>query len=132
VVLAGAGPLYVDSLSGPHVKKLVADLGRLADVLVIDSPPVTEVSDALLFADVVEATLVAVRLGRTRRDRLDEVRQAFAQREISPLGFVVTSREPSRGRGYGYQRPVSVAELPKRDARAEEDAALAPETPTSR
>ena len=40
--------------------------------------------------------LVAVRLGRSRRDKLEELRRTLAQRGVSPAGFVVTTRRRNR------------------------------------
>ena len=44
-----------------------------------------------------------MRLGRSRRDKLDELRRALAQRGVSPAGFVVTSRRVVRRPAYGYE-----------------------------
>jgi non-specific protein-tyrosine kinase len=92
----------VDLLDPRRVESALAELRQLADVIVIDSPPLTEVADALPLAEAAEAVLVAVRLGRTRRDRLTELRRVFARRGIAPLGFVVTLRRRSRRGGVYY------------------------------
>ena len=92
----------VDLLDPERVERVLAELRLSADVVVIDSPPLTEVADALTLADEVDAIIVAVRLGRTRRDRLNELRRVLAQRSVSPVGFVVTTRKTPRGQGYYY------------------------------
>jgi Mrp family chromosome partitioning ATPase len=81
---------------------VLEQLREHADVIIIDSPPLTEVGDALPLADVADMVLVAVRLGRSRRDKLDELRRALAQRGVSPAGFVVTTRRRNRKPTYGY------------------------------
>jgi receptor protein-tyrosine kinase len=93
----------VDLLQRERLEKVLAQLREYADVIIIDSPPLTEVADALPLADVVDTILVAVRLGRSRRDKLDELRRALAQRGVSPAGFVVTTRRRSRRPTYGYE-----------------------------
>jgi receptor protein-tyrosine kinase len=92
----------IDLLDPERVERALTELRLVADVVVIDSPPITEVADALALADEAEVVLVAVRLGRTRRDRLDELRRMLAQRGIAPAGFVVTTRKARRGEGYYY------------------------------
>ena len=87
---------------GHEPPELGSGLGDYADVIVVDSPPLTEVADALPLADVVDTVLVAVRLGRSRRDKLDELRRALAQRGVSPAGFVVTTRRRAKRKTYGY------------------------------
>jgi receptor protein-tyrosine kinase len=94
----------VDLLDPDRVERVLTDLRLDADVVIVDSPPLTEVADALSLAAAVDAVIVAVRLGRTRRDRLNELRRMLAQRGISPLGFVVTTRNRRRGQGYYYGR----------------------------
>ena len=81
------------SLDSDAVRRVVSMLEEHADVIVIDSPPLPEVAEAMAFADVAEAVLIAVRLGHTPRDRLSELRHMLALRRVSPLGFVVTTRE---------------------------------------
>jgi Mrp family chromosome partitioning ATPase len=98
----------VDMLDSPKVERAIAWLEQTADVVLIDSPALTEVSDALTLADAVEAVLIAVRLGHTRRDKLQELRRLLAQRGVAPLGFVVTTRE--RPRRYAYYGPVEAAD----------------------
>jgi tyrosine-protein kinase len=92
----------VDLLQHERLETVLEQLGDFADVVVIDSPPLTEVADALPLADVADTVLVAVRLGRSRRDKLDELRRALAQRGVSPAGFVVTTRKRAKKKTYGY------------------------------
>lgn len=92
----------VDLLQHDRLEAVLEQLGDYADVIVVDSPPLTEVADALPLADVVDTVLVAVRLGRSRRDKLDELRRALAQRGVSPAGFVVTTRRRAKKKAYGY------------------------------
>ena len=92
----------VDLLDTARVERVFAQLREQADVVIVDSPPLTEVSDALTLADEAEAVLVAVRLGRSRRDRLNELRRLLAQRGVPVAGFVVTTNERSRRSTYAY------------------------------
>jgi len=72
--------------------RLLDDLAKRADVVVIDSPPITEVAEALSMAAAAEAVLISVRIGHTRREKLERLRELFERRGISPLGFAVTTR----------------------------------------
>jgi capsular exopolysaccharide synthesis family protein len=93
----------VDMLDRDRLETVLAQLQEYADIVIVDSPPLTEVADALTLADVVETVLVTVRLGSSRRDKLDELRRSLAQRGVSPAGFVVTSRRVNRRDTYGYE-----------------------------
>jgi len=106
----------VDLLDPSRVRHLLSELMKHADVVVIDSAPITEVADALTIADEVDVILVAVRLGRTRRDRLAELRRMLGQRGIAPTGLVVTTAKQPRRRGYylyGSEDRAVTGELPQ-------------------
>jgi non-specific protein-tyrosine kinase len=106
----------IDLLEPRRVKRALDELATQADVVIVDSPPLGEVADALPLADEVDAVIVAVRLGYTRRDRLADLRRMLAQQGVSPIGFVVTTLRAPRGRGYYAYRSTmeqrSVTELP--------------------
>ena len=108
--------LLIDLLQTERVERVLSELRLEADVIIIDSPPMTEVADALILADAVEAIIVAVRLGHTGRTQLVQLRRMLAQRGITPAGFVVTTRRRSRRGGY-YGR--SADEVPEDSAVAE-------------
>jgi len=102
----------IDLLEPRRVEDALEELRLHADVIVIDSPPLTEVADALTLADAVDAVVVAVRLGRTRRDRLNELRRMLARRSVSPAGFVVTTRRRPRRGAYTYGSTATPAPAP--------------------
>jgi non-specific protein-tyrosine kinase len=102
----------IDLLQPRRVERVLNELD--ADVVVVDSPPLTEVADALALADAVEAVVIAVRLGATRRDKLSELRRMLHLRGIAPLGFVVTSRQKSRGGAYYGPRETGTSEAAAR------------------
>lgn len=106
----------VDLLQRDRIERVLERLKQHADVVIIDSPPVGEVADALALADAVETVIVAVRLGHSRRDKLNELRRMLAQRGITPAGFVVTSRRRSRARGY-YHTEAAAPQRPRRRPR---------------
>jgi Mrp family chromosome partitioning ATPase/capsular polysaccharide biosynthesis protein len=74
---------------------------RHADVIVIDSAPVTEMADTLEIGSAVDAVLLTVRLGTTRRDRFEDARGMMALRGVVPSGLVLTTR--ARGHRYGAE-----------------------------
>jgi Mrp family chromosome partitioning ATPase len=86
-----------------RVKQLLDRLGRGSDVVVIDTPPLPEVAEAVAFADAAEAVVVCVRIGHTRRDKLAELRELLGRRGVTPLGFFLTSRRgPDRTGKHAY------------------------------
>ncbi|HET7129083.1 MAG TPA: AAA family ATPase [Gaiellaceae bacterium] len=105
---------HADDLQLLEVKRfapLLDDLAKRADVVVIDSPPITEVAEALSLAAAAEAVLISVRIGHTRREKLERLRELFERRGISPLGFAVTTRRRPEftESEYDYGGPVPEA-----------------------
>jgi capsular exopolysaccharide synthesis family protein len=96
-------------LESDGVAKLLRRLEGAADVVVIDAPPIPEVAEALWLAAVAECVLLCVRIGHTRRDRLEQLRELLGRRGIAPLGFVMTTRErpapEDSAYGYGFTTP---------------------------
>ena len=83
---------HLHLLDTDRFRTVLNRLEQEADVVVVDSPPVPEVAEALAMADAVEAVLISVRLGHTRRDRLEFLRELLARRGVAPVGFVVAAR----------------------------------------
>ena len=95
---------------GSRVRRAIDELHEKADVVIFDAPPLTEVAEALELAAVVDAVIVAVRIGHTRRDRLTELNELLHRRGVSPVGIVVTTREHSPSESpYDYQGDVVAA-----------------------
>ena len=94
---------HVRLFDASRVHGLLQRLSDKGDVIVIDSPPLPEVAEALELAAAVDAVLLAVRLGHTNRDRLNQLREMFARRAVSPVGFVVTTRRSAQAESpYDY------------------------------
>jgi tyrosine-protein kinase len=124
LVLAGHDPSGYANLTEERFSKLLERLSPFADVVVVDTPPLPEVAEVLDMASVAEVLLIAVRLGRTRRDKLAELRELLARRRITPAGFVVTTRGGvEREREYDYP-----GEVPGRPSLVEGPRAAAPRT----
>jgi tyrosine-protein kinase len=109
-----------------RIKQLLDRLARDSDVVVVDSPPLPEVAEAVALADACEAVVVCVRIGHTRRDKLAELRELLARRGVVPLGFFVTGRRRVRRKtDHGYQGyPGELPVIPG-------DYLLSPQEPTS-
>jgi Mrp family chromosome partitioning ATPase len=91
-----------------RMARVLARLLQECDIVVVDSPPLPEVAEALALADAVESVLICVRIGHTRRDRLADLRDMLGRRGVTPLGLFVTTRSPAARKtpyGYGVELP---------------------------
>jgi Mrp family chromosome partitioning ATPase len=88
----------------PAAMKMIDDAKRIADYVIIDSPPLTDVVDALPLVSYVDDVLVVVRLSRTRLAKLAQLGELLAENGIRPVGFaVVGTPRPTRS-DYHYYR----------------------------
>lgn len=76
-------------LSLPAAGHLIEQAERAADFVVIDSPPLTEVIDALPIAQQVDDVVLVVRLGSSKLEQLERLGDLLAQHGIKPAGFAV-------------------------------------------
>ena len=100
-----SGPLPpnpAELLQSPQFAALLERLQDEADVVIIDSPPVLAVADALLVAQRADSTLLVVDTGHTRADTL---RQAVAALQPSGTRIVgaVLNKLSRRAGGYYYR-----------------------------
>ena len=84
-----ADELLTELLSLPTAEALIDDAQRLADFVVIDSPPLTEVVDALPFARHADDLIIVCRLGATRLTQLSRLSDLLVENEIAPSGFAL-------------------------------------------
>ena len=87
-------------LSLPNARALLAEAERLADYVVIDSPPLTEVIDALPLAQQVDDVVIVTRLGSSNLSRLARLGDLLEQNDIQPRGFVVVGVGSSEEKSY--------------------------------
>ncbi len=102
--LLGSGelpPNPAELLNGRRIQEVFSALRELFDLVLIDSPPVLPVTDAVLLAKDADATLLVVAAGQTSRGDLQRAAEKLAQVNARVVGLVLneTSRQ---GGGYGY------------------------------
>ena len=95
-------PALSDRLSLPTARQLVHEAEALADYVVIDSPPLTEIIDALPLAQEASEVLVVVRLGRSRTGKLVQLGEMLTQHGIEPAGIALVGVERPARDGYYY------------------------------
>jgi polysaccharide biosynthesis transport protein len=88
-------------LSNKRFENIIESLLREFDRVVIDSPPVNAVSDALLVAASAHATCLVVRAGKTPKRAIRRAINQLHVAHASLAGFVF-NRLPIQGRSAGY------------------------------
>ena len=106
--------LPAEFLGTRRLAEILAECASHADTVIIDSPPILRVGDAMALSPKVDALLFLARLDVVRRPMLPEVRRLLEASPVAKLGVVVASpRDDQSGVGYyGYGYGDDVAAEP--------------------
>lgn len=105
LALLPAGRCSADAatlLGGERAAPLLDALTASADIVVLDTPPVLAVADALQLARLTWAALLVVQPRRTSSESVRQARDALRASGTNLLGVVMSGTDPRRGYGYRY------------------------------
>jgi len=89
-------------LSTRRTAEVLDELSGLVDIVIIDTPPVLPVTDALLVASLVDATLLVVSSGRTSKRSTRRSMELLDQVDAVVEGTVLNDVSAGEAYGYGY------------------------------
>lgn len=102
ILAAGEVPPNPSELLGSGaMKELFARLGEDFDFILVDTPPVLPVADALVVSRLTSGTMVIVGATSTRKRHVAEALRILGTAEVDVGGFVLTKTEQTSG-GYYY------------------------------
>ena len=103
VLVAGPVPTNPSELLGSETMlKTIRQLESSYDIVIIDTPPVLPVTDALLIGVNVDAVVVVARLGQTTRDRIRRTITALTQVKANIAGVVPNGAIQREDSAYYY------------------------------
>ncbi len=102
-----SGTDLADRMSYEVTSALIASAKALADYVVVDSPPLTAVIDALPFAQLADAVVIVTRLDQSKRNKLMELDDLLRRHGAPALGVVLVG-DSHHVRDYyqGYLNPT--------------------------
>jgi tyrosine-protein kinase len=103
VIVAGAiPPNPAELMESRKMGDLVDQLTGMYDLVVIDTPPVSVVSDAMPLVPLVSGVVVVSWMGRTTRDAAIHLRRELESLNAPTLGVVVNRVKAGTDGYYGY------------------------------
>lgn len=87
-----AGPEHreaIELMTPERLDRLIGHLRRLADVVIIDTPPLLQASDAMALAAAANSALVVAQAGHTREDILNVTLARLQATGVNLLGVVL-------------------------------------------
>jgi Mrp family chromosome partitioning ATPase/LPS O-antigen subunit length determinant protein (WzzB/FepE family) len=103
--VVGSGPIPPDPgefVASHALTSILLQLQEVAEVILIDAPPLLRVGDAMVLSAKVDALLLATRMEKVRRPMLTDIHRMLDTSPARVLGFVVTGAEAEEGYGYGF------------------------------
>jgi capsular exopolysaccharide synthesis family protein len=100
-----SGPLPpnpVELLSGPKLPALLAELGGRFEQIILDSPPVLGLADAMVLGNQVGTVLYVVSSGTTKKAHAKAALKRLRLAGVTPIGAVMTKVNLLDG-SYGYE-----------------------------
>ncbi len=103
VLPAGTSPPNPSELLGTaRTERVLEAMADKLDVLIVDSTPVLDVTDAVVVSRFVDATIVVISARTTTRRRAEETIKALEQAGAPILGFVLNRAGEEDRNIYGY------------------------------
>lgn len=105
VIIAGQVPPNPSELLGSaRFKELVDAVSQEYSYVIIDTPPMDVVTDALVIAPHTAGLVLVVKDQVTPTDAISRAIEAAKFANINLLGAIMNAANPKSGRGYGYRK----------------------------
>jgi len=104
VLVAGATPPPNpgELIESHAMESLLEQAKAMYDLVVIDTPPLTAVSDAFPLLKKVDGVVIVGRVGRNRRDVAERLHETLTGAGAPLLGVIANGFKSGRRGGYGY------------------------------
>ncbi|MEW5895314.1 MAG: CpsD/CapB family tyrosine-protein kinase [Candidatus Omnitrophota bacterium] len=84
-------PQPVDLLDSKDMKELLEELRSSFDLIIIDAPPIINVTDAGIIGSLADGVLMVIQAGRTQRGIVRHAEELLYQAHAKVLGHVLTN-----------------------------------------
>ncbi len=107
--LIACGPLPpnpAELLAGPRLATLLEEARRDYDLVILDSPPVLGLADALVLGHLADGTLLVIEAGGPRVDHVRDALKRLRASRTRVIGALLTkldARHAAYGYGYAYE-----------------------------
>jgi capsular exopolysaccharide synthesis family protein len=96
-----------EALGSRRMRQVLEEMRRIADVVILDSPPLLAVADGLVLSATTDAAILVVRSGATRRTLAQRAKEQLDRVEARLLGIVVNAA-PRHAQEEGFYAPYYI------------------------
>jgi len=100
-----SGPIPPNSselLGSKNIKEAIIELSERFDVVLIDTPPVLYISDALVMSSLVQGTIIISAYGKSDKNQMMNVKENIEKAGGKILGVVINKIPRKYNKNYGY------------------------------
>lgn len=95
-------PNPTEILMSKKIKEIFDELKAQYDYIIVDTAPVSLVTDTLLISKHADATIYVVRANKIDKDMLRIPNELYKDNKLNKLTFVLNDSDVTKGYGYGY------------------------------
>ncbi|MEN2666960.1 CpsD/CapB family tyrosine-protein kinase [Listeria aquatica] len=95
-------PNPTDLLASTRMKKILAELRTKFDFIIIDTPPVTIVPDALVLADEIDGAILVIRYHKTLKEEAKKALDKLKFTRVNLLGAILNGTKDLNKNYYYY------------------------------
>jgi capsular exopolysaccharide synthesis family protein len=99
--VGGKAPNPAELVGSETMKRLLLRLKASYDFVLVDTPPITAVADALLVSRLVDSVVFVVRAGVTKRAEARQALEKLVSVKARVIGTVLNSCQGHEDRGFG-------------------------------
>jgi non-specific protein-tyrosine kinase len=96
-----------EALGSRRMRQVLEEMRHIADVVILDSPPLLAVADGLVLSATTDAAILVVRSGGTRRTLAQRAKEQLDRVEARLLGIVVNAA-PRHAQEEGFYAPYYI------------------------
>ena len=89
-------------LASKRFKELISNFEEHFDMIIIDTPPVLAVTDAVIMSNVVDGTILVTNVEKNNKHHLVKAKEVLQKSEANILGIVLNNVEKSSKDDYYY------------------------------
>ena len=95
-------PNPTEILMNKKIKELFDSLKQKYDYIIVDTAPVSLVTDTLLISKYADATIYVVRANKIDKEMLRIPNELYKDNKLNKLSIVLNDSDVTKGYGYGY------------------------------
>lgn len=95
-------PNPTEILMSKKIKEVFDTLKSQYDYIIVDTAPVSLVTDTLLISKYADATIYVVRANKIDKEMLRIPNELYKDKKLNKLTFVLNDSDVTKGYGYGY------------------------------